>query len=212
MRLMGTTGIRVSELALGTMVLGAWGNPDHDECERIIHRALDAGINLVDTADVYAFGESEEIVGRALQGRRDEVVLATKFHNAMTDDPNHRGNSRRWITRAVEDSLRRLQTDRIDLYQVHRPDPDTDLDETLARALGPRPRRQGPGRGDVDVPRRGPRRGAWWRGRDPGPRALPDRAAAVLDLRPPRGGRRAARPASASAWASSCGARCRAAG
>jgi aryl-alcohol dehydrogenase-like predicted oxidoreductase len=131
MRLLGTTGIRVSELALGTMVLGAWGNPDHAECERIVHRALDAGINLVDTADIYAFGESEEIVGRALKGRRDEVVLATKFHNAMDEDPNHRGNSRRWITRAVEDSLRRLQTDRIDLYQVHRPDPDTDLDETL---------------------------------------------------------------------------------
>ena len=131
MRLLGTTGIRVSELALGTMVLGAWGNPDHDECERIIHRALDAGVNLVDTADIYAFGESEEIVGRALKGRRDEVVLATKFHNAMDEDPNHRGNSRRWITQAVEDSLRRLQTDRIDLYQVHRPDPDTDLDETL---------------------------------------------------------------------------------
>ncbi len=132
MRLLGSTGIRVSELALGTMVLGAWGNPDHDECERIIHRALDAGINLVDTADIYAFGESEEIVGRALKGRRDEVVLATKFHNAMSEEPNHRGNSRRWITRAVEDSLRRLQTDRIDLYQVHRPDPDTDLDETMA--------------------------------------------------------------------------------
>jgi aryl-alcohol dehydrogenase-like predicted oxidoreductase len=130
-RLLATTGNRVSELALGTMDLGAWGNPDHDECERIVHRALDAGINLVDTADVYAFGESEEIVGRALKGRRDEVVLATKFQNAMSDDPNHRGNSRRWITRAVEDSLRRLQTDRIDLYQVHRPDPDTDLDETM---------------------------------------------------------------------------------
>jgi aryl-alcohol dehydrogenase-like predicted oxidoreductase len=132
MRLLGTSGIRVSELALGTMVLGAWGNRDHDECERIVHRALDAGINVVDTADVYAFGESEEIVGRALRDRRDDVVLATKFHNAMGEDPNHRGNSRRWITRAVEDSLRRLQTDRIDLYQVHRPDPDTDLDETMA--------------------------------------------------------------------------------
>jgi aryl-alcohol dehydrogenase (NADP+) len=132
MRHLGTSGIRVSGLALGTMVLGAWGNRDHDECERIVHRALDAGINLVDTADVYAFGESEEIVGRALKGRRDDVVLATKFHNAMGPDANQRGNSRRWITRAVEDSLRRLRTDRIDLYQVHRPDPDTDLDETMA--------------------------------------------------------------------------------
>jgi aryl-alcohol dehydrogenase-like predicted oxidoreductase len=114
------------------MSFGRLGNTDHDDCARIVHAALDAGINLVDTADVYSQGESEEIVGRALKGRRDEVVLATKFHNAMDEEPNHRGNSRRWVTRAVDDSLRRLQTDRIDLYQVHRPDPDTDLDETMA--------------------------------------------------------------------------------
>jgi aryl-alcohol dehydrogenase (NADP+) len=130
-RTLGRTGISVSRLGLGTMVLGAWGNTDHDDCVRIVHRALDHGINLVDTADVYAFGESEEIVGRALAGRRDDVVLATKFHNAMGPDPNRRGNSRRWIRTAVEDSLRRLRTDRLDLYQVHRPDPATDLGETV---------------------------------------------------------------------------------
>jgi aryl-alcohol dehydrogenase-like predicted oxidoreductase len=131
-RVLGASGVRVSTLTLGAMVLGDWGNRDHDECVRIIHRALEAGVNTVDTADVYAFGESEEIVGRALVGRRDDVVLATKFHNGMGDDVNRRGNSRRWITRAVEDSLRRLRTDRIDLYQVHRPDPTTDLDETMS--------------------------------------------------------------------------------
>jgi aryl-alcohol dehydrogenase (NADP+) len=130
-RVLGKTGVHVSRLGLGTMVLGAWGNTDHRSCERVIHRALDGGINLVDTADVYAFGESEEIVGAALKGRRDDVVLATKFHNQMGPDRNQRGNSRRWIMRAVDDSLRRLQTDWIDLYQVHRPDPDTAIDETV---------------------------------------------------------------------------------
>lgn len=134
-RLLGRTGVRVSPFGLGTMVLGAWGNTDHAECTRIVHRALDAGINLVDCADVYASGESEEIVGAALVGRRDDVVLATKFHNPMSGEPNHRGNSRRWIVRAVEDSLRRLRTDHIDVYQIHRPDPLTDLDETVD-ALG----------------------------------------------------------------------------
>jgi aryl-alcohol dehydrogenase-like predicted oxidoreductase len=114
------------------MMFGAWGNTDHDDSVRIIHAALDAGINFVDTADVYSRGESEEIVGKALQGRRDDVVLATKFHSSMGDDPNMSGNSRRWIIREVEDSLRRLQTDHIDLYQVHRPDPATDIDETLS--------------------------------------------------------------------------------
>src|SRR4051812_7511720 len=115
------------------MMFGSWGNPDHEESTRIIHAALDAGINFVDTADVYGAGESEEIVGKALAGgRRDDVVLATKFHNAMGDDPNEQGNSRRWIMRAAEDSLRRLGTDWIDLYQVHRPDPRTDIEETLA--------------------------------------------------------------------------------
>ncbi|MFN3257334.1 MAG: aldo/keto reductase [Ilumatobacter sp.] len=131
LRTLGRTGVKVSRLGLGTMVLGAWGNQDHDACARIIHKALDAGINLVDTADMYALGESEEIVGAALHGRRDEVVVATKFHNPMGDDPNRRGNSRRWITQAVDDSLRRLRTDRIDLYQVHRPDPSTDIVETV---------------------------------------------------------------------------------
>jgi aryl-alcohol dehydrogenase-like predicted oxidoreductase len=131
-RSLGTTGVQVSPLTLGAMMFGGWGNTDHDECVRIIHRALDAGINVVDTADVYARGESEEVVGRALKGRRDDVVLATKFHGAMSDDdPNQGGNSRRWIIREVENSLRRLQTDHIDVYQVHRPRPEIDIDETL---------------------------------------------------------------------------------
>lgn len=132
LRTLGHTGMRVSPLCLGAMMLGAWGNPDHDDCIRIVHAALDAGINFVDTADVYSAGESEEIVGKALAGRRDGVVLATKFHAPMGADPNMAGNSRRWIMRAVEDSLRRLRTDWIDLYQVHRPDPTCDIDDTLA--------------------------------------------------------------------------------
>ncbi|MEP1123289.1 MAG: aldo/keto reductase [Ilumatobacter sp.] len=130
-RTLGRTGVSVSRFGLGTMVLGAWGNTDRSACDRIVNRALDAGINLVDTADVYAFGESEEIVGAAIAARRDDVVLATKFHNPMGDDPNRRGNSRRWINTAVDDSLRRLRTDRIDLYQMHRPDPSTDIAETI---------------------------------------------------------------------------------
>ena len=131
-RTLGRTGIKVSPLCLGTMMFGAWGNPDHEESIRVIHRALDAGINFVDTADVYSRGESEEIVGKALSGgRREHVVLATKVHGTMGDDPKQFGNSRRWITRAVEDSLRRLGTDWIDLYQIHRPEDDTDIDETL---------------------------------------------------------------------------------
>jgi aryl-alcohol dehydrogenase-like predicted oxidoreductase len=130
-RVLGRTGMRVSTFCLGTMMFGAWGNPDHDACVEMVDLALDAGINFIDTADVYAFGESEEILGRALKGRRDDVVLATKVYNAMSDDPNHRGASRRWIVRACEDSLRRLGTDWIDLYQVHRLDDATDLDETL---------------------------------------------------------------------------------
>ena len=132
-RQLGRTGVSVSKFCLGAMMFGAWGNPDHDESIRIIHAALDAGINFIDTADVYGQGESEEIVGKALAGgRRDDVILATKFHNAMGEDPNQRGNSRRWIIRAVEDSLRRLGTDWIDLYQVHRLDPRTDIEETLS--------------------------------------------------------------------------------
>jgi aryl-alcohol dehydrogenase-like predicted oxidoreductase len=131
-RILGATGISVSEMALGAMMFGAGGNPDHDESVRVIHAALDAGINLVDTADVYSSGESEIIVGKALKGRRDEVVLATKFCLPMGEDPNQSGGSRRWITRAAEDSLRRLGTDHIDLYQMHRPDPATSVDETLS--------------------------------------------------------------------------------
>jgi aryl-alcohol dehydrogenase-like predicted oxidoreductase len=132
LRTLARTGVQVSPLCLGAMMFGAWGNPDHGECIRIIHRAFDAGINFVDTADVYSHGESEEIVGKALAGgRRDHVVLATKFHGAMGDDPNEAGNSRRWIMREVEASLTRLKTDWIDLYQVHRWDPWTDHEETL---------------------------------------------------------------------------------
>jgi aryl-alcohol dehydrogenase-like predicted oxidoreductase len=132
-RQLGRTGVSVSKFCLGAMMFGSWGNPDHDESIRIIHAALDAGINFIDTADVYGNGESEEIVGKALAGgRRDDVILATKFHGAMGDDPNQQGSSRRWIMRAVEDSLRRLGTDWIDLYQVHRPDPRTDIEETLS--------------------------------------------------------------------------------
>src|SRR4051794_23294244 len=131
-RTLDRTGVEVSPLCLGAMMFGDWGNKDHDESVRIIHRALDAGINFVDTADVYSRGESETIVGKALAGgRRDNVVLATKVHGRMGDDPNERGNSRRWIVKEVEASLRRLNTDWIDLYQIHRPEPDTDIDETL---------------------------------------------------------------------------------
>jgi aryl-alcohol dehydrogenase-like predicted oxidoreductase len=131
-RLLGRTGVKVSPLCLGAMMFGPRGNPDHADAARIIHHALDSGVNFIDTADVYSVGESETIVGKALAGgRRDNVVLATKFHGSLGDDPNEQGNSRRWITREVENSLRRLGTDWIDLYQVHRPEPDTDFDETL---------------------------------------------------------------------------------
>src|ERR1700709_413030 len=139
-RSLGRTGMQVSPLCLGAMMFGAWGEPDHGTAIKIIHRALDAGINFIDTADVYSQGESEVIVGKALgNGRRDEVILATKFHFPMDvamgqsgGDPNKRGNSRRWIVQEVENSLRRLDTDWIDLYQVHRPDPDTAVEETLS--------------------------------------------------------------------------------
>ena len=131
LRPLGRTGVQVSKLCLGTMMFGAWGNPDHDDAIRVIHAALDAGVNFVDTADIYSAGESEEIVGKALRGRRDDVVLATKVWGPMGEDPNRRGISRRWIMTEVEHSLRRLGTDWIDLYQVHRPDPDTDIEETL---------------------------------------------------------------------------------
>lgn len=130
---LGRTGVKVSELCLGAMMFGTWGNPDRDECVRIIHRALDAGINFVDTADVYSAGESEQIVGQALKGgRRDSVVLATKVHGQMGEGLNRSGNSRRWIVTECEESLKRLGTDRIDLYQIHRPEPNCSIDETLA--------------------------------------------------------------------------------
>ena len=131
-RTLGKTGIKVTPYCLGAMMFGGLGNPDHDDCIRIIHKALDSGINFIDTADRYSRGESEEIVGKALKGRRDNIVLATKVHGLMGEDPNQQGNSRRWIMQAVEASLRRLQTDHIDLYQIHRPAPDTDIEETLS--------------------------------------------------------------------------------
>ena len=131
-RTLGRTGIRVSPYALGAMMFGAIGNADHADSIRIIHKALDAGINVIDTADAYSRGESEEIVGKALKARRDNVVLATKARLPMGDDPNQQGASRRWIITAVENSLRRLNTDHIDLYQIHRPDPETDIEETLS--------------------------------------------------------------------------------
>lgn len=134
-RTLGRTGIQVSPLALGAMMLGtdgSIGNGDEQDSVRIVHRALDAGINLIDTADRYSQGGSEVLVGKAIKGRRDQVVLATKFNGPMGTDPNRRGNSRRWITTAVEESLRRLRTDHIDLYQAHRPDDTVDLEETLS--------------------------------------------------------------------------------
>ncbi|OIH99456.1 MULTISPECIES: aldo/keto reductase [unclassified Curtobacterium] len=134
-RTLGRTGIQVSPFALGAMMLGTdgrIGNGDEQDSIRIVHRALDAGINFIDTADRYSQGGSESLVGKALAGRRDDVVIATKFNGPMGDDPNRRGNSRRWITTAVEDSLRRLRTDHIDLYQAHRPDDTVDLEETLS--------------------------------------------------------------------------------
>jgi aryl-alcohol dehydrogenase-like predicted oxidoreductase len=130
-RALGRTGIKVSPYALGALMFAtSIGNPDPDDSARVIHKALDAGINLIDTADAY--GDSEEVVGKALKGRRDDVVLATKVSRPMGKDPNQQGTSRRWIVTAVENSLRRLQTDHIDLYQIHRPDPDTDTEETLS--------------------------------------------------------------------------------
>jgi aryl-alcohol dehydrogenase-like predicted oxidoreductase len=162
-RILGRTGVSVSKLCFGAGMFGYFGNSDPQACERMVHRALDAGINYFDTSDVYSHGESETILGKALKGRRDQVILATKFGLPMSDEPNHRGNSRRWILREVEASLQRLGTDYIDLYQVHRPDPGTDLDETLG-ALS-------------DLVRAG---------------AVPGGAAAVLHLRPAHRGRRPA--------------------
>jgi aryl-alcohol dehydrogenase-like predicted oxidoreductase len=131
LRNLGRTGVKVSPLCLGAMMFGAWGNTDHDASVAVIHAALDAGINFIDTADVYSAGESEEIVGKAIAGRRDEVVLATKFYAPMGEAPNQSGGSRYWIMKECEASLKRLGTDHIDLYQVHRPDPQVDIDETL---------------------------------------------------------------------------------
>jgi aryl-alcohol dehydrogenase-like predicted oxidoreductase len=131
-RRLGRTGLKVSSLCLGAMMFGRWGNPDHDQSIEIIHTALDAGVNFIDTADVYSRGESEEIVGKAVAGRRDEFVIATKVFNRMGANPNHQGISRRWIIEECENSLRRLGTDYIDLYQAHAPDSQTDIDETLS--------------------------------------------------------------------------------
>ena len=189
-RPLGRTGVHVSKLCLGTMMFGAWGNADHDDSIRIIHSALDAGINFVDTADVYSAGESEEIVGKALKGRRDDVVLATKLGVPMDEDLNHRGGSRRWIITEVENSLRRLGTDWIDLYQLHRPDAHTDIDETLGALTDLVQRGQGPLHRLVLVLRRRDRRGAVG-GARAAPGALPHRAAAVLDPRPRHRARRA---------------------
>ena len=131
-RPLGRTGIQVSPYCLGAMMFGGIANSDHEDCTRIIHKALDFGINFIDTADRYSDGESETIVGKALRGRRENVVLATKFYGPMGEDPNRQGSSRRWIMKAVDESLQRLQTDYIDLYQLHRPTPDTDIEETLS--------------------------------------------------------------------------------
>ena len=180
MRTLGRTGVKVSPLCLGAMMFGAWGNTDHDDSIRIIHRALDAGINFIDTADVYSAGESEVIVGKALaDGRRDNIVLATKAHGMMGTDPNEQGNSRRWLVREVEASLTRLGTDYIDLYQIHRPSPDTDIDETLGALTDLV--RAGKVRyiGSSTYPGARDGRGAVRRAR-PGARAVRHRAAAVL--------------------------------
>ena len=190
-RNLGRTGVQVSPLCLGAMMFGAWGEPDHDKSIRIIHAALDAGINFVDTADVYSQGENEEIVGKALKGRRDDIVLATKFHGQMGDEINHQGSSRRWIMTAVEDSLRRLGTDYIDLYQVHRPREDTDVEETLSALTDLVRAGQDPLLRLLDVPGEPDRRGAVGRAR-PRPGALQDRAAAVQHARARDRGRRPA--------------------
>ncbi|MGH9115639.1 MAG: aldo/keto reductase [Acidimicrobiales bacterium] len=130
-RYLGNTGVKVSTICMGAMMFGEWGNPDHDDSVKIIRSAIDQGVNFIDTADVYSAGESEQIVGKAIAGHRDELVIATKVHGRMGPGPNEQGNSRRWILRECDNSLRRRGTDYIDLYQVHRPDPHTDIDETL---------------------------------------------------------------------------------
>ncbi|RMB87035.1 aldo/keto reductase [Streptomyces shenzhenensis] len=131
-RILGGTGLPVSVFGFGAMNLGTWGGTDQADADRLVGQALDAGITLFDTADIYSFGESEQLLGKALGARRDDIVLATKGRNSVGDDPLTGGASRRWLYKAVENSLRRLGTDYIDLYQVHRPDWATDHDETLA--------------------------------------------------------------------------------
>ena len=132
-RPLGMTGIAVSHLSLGAMMFGAFGNSDLDDCVRIVLRAFDAGITTVNTADGYSAGQSEDVLGRALDGsRRDDVVLTVKTGVSPDGNPNHGGGSRRFLTRAIEGSLRRLRTDYIDVYELGVPDPNTDLDETLA--------------------------------------------------------------------------------
>lgn len=194
-RPLGRTGVQVSPLCLGAMMFGPWGNDDRADATRIIHRELDAGINFVDTADVYSAGVSEEIVGHALAGRREDVFLATKFFMPMNDDPNHRGGSRRWIIHEVENSLCRLGTDYVDLDQVHRPSPDTDVAETPRRAQRPGPPGQGPLPRVLVLLRVADRRGPVGLSRaEPG--AVRHRAAAVIHpCARRRGGRAADHPA-----------------
>ena len=189
-RTLGRTGIKVSPYALGALMFAtSIGNPDHDDSVRVIHKALDAGINLIDTADSY--GDSEEVVGKALKGRRDSVVLATKFGRPMGDDPNRHGTSRRWIMTAVEDSLRRLQTDHIDLYQIHRPDPATDIEETLSALTDLIHSGKVRAIGSSDHARLRHRRSAVGR-RAARPGTVPHRTAALLAAQPRRRARGAA--------------------
>jgi aryl-alcohol dehydrogenase-like predicted oxidoreductase len=131
-RPLGRTGVQISALALGAMNFGAIGHTTQDEATAIIDAALGAGINVIDTADVYGYGDSEEMVGRAIAGRRDDIVLATKAGLPMGDERNHLGGSRRWLATALDDSLRRLGVDHVDLYQIHRWDPAVSDEETLS--------------------------------------------------------------------------------
>ncbi|GAA3161336.1 hypothetical protein GCM10020001_102060 [Nonomuraea salmonea] len=192
-RTLGRTGIKVSSYGLGALMFAtSVGNPDPAESARVIHKALDAGINLIDTADAY--GDSEEVVGGALKGRRDDVVLATKYGRPMGEDPNRQGASRRWIRTAVENSLRRLGTDHIDLYQLHVPDPCTPHRGDAVGAHRPHPRGQDPRDRHLQHARLRPGRGpVGGRAARPGP--LPHRAAAVLAAQPRRRTRGAARRA-----------------
>ncbi|MFE0820472.1 aldo/keto reductase [Streptomyces sp. NPDC058847] len=131
-RTLGRTGVQVSSLALGAMNFGAIGRTTQDEATAIVDAALEAGVNVIDTADMYGRGESEEMVGKAVAGRRQDIVLATKAVMPMSEERNHRGASRRWLVTALDDSLRRLGVDHVDLYQVHRWDPETGDEETLS--------------------------------------------------------------------------------